>query len=181
MRRREFTAGLGSAAARPLTARAQQPSMPVIVGRIAMEFGHKPMIATLFVSAMFWTGTSRAQVADAGAGRDVVISKCFACHTDAMFRDQRQDRRGWEATIYRMIGRGGLFTREEIKLMADYPNSPTVGRSGSASERVAVVTASPRSRPALICSTDERVLQNMTCTWPLIKSVTAGVSPRYGT
>jgi mono/diheme cytochrome c family protein len=53
-------------------------------------------------------------------GRSVVMSKCFQCHTDAMFRDQRQDRRGWEAAIYRMVGRGGLWTQEEIKLMADY-------------------------------------------------------------
>ena len=37
-----------------------------------------------------------------------------------MFRDGRQDRRGWEATIYRMVGRGGLWPPEEIKLMADY-------------------------------------------------------------
>jgi hypothetical protein len=53
-------------------------------------------------------------------GRNVVMSKCFQCHTDAMFRDQRQDRRGWEAAIYRMVGRGGLWTGEEIALMADY-------------------------------------------------------------
>jgi mono/diheme cytochrome c family protein len=53
-------------------------------------------------------------------GREAVMSKCFQCHTDAMFRDQRQERRAWEATIYRMIGRGGLYTPEEIKLMADY-------------------------------------------------------------
>jgi mono/diheme cytochrome c family protein len=53
-------------------------------------------------------------------GRSVVMSKCFQCHTDAMFRDQRQDRRGWEAAIYRMIGRGGLWTKDEITLMADY-------------------------------------------------------------
>jgi mono/diheme cytochrome c family protein len=53
-------------------------------------------------------------------GRVVVLSKCFQCHTDAMFRDQRQDRRAWEATVYRMIGRGALWTPEEIKLMADY-------------------------------------------------------------
>jgi mono/diheme cytochrome c family protein len=56
-------------------------------------------------------------------GRSVVMSKCFQCHTDAMFRDQRQDRRGWEAAIYRMIGRGGLWTQEEITLMADYLGS----------------------------------------------------------
>ena len=53
-------------------------------------------------------------------GRTVVMSKCFQCHTDAMFRDQRQDRRGWEAAIHRMIGRGGLWSAEEIKLMTDY-------------------------------------------------------------
>jgi mono/diheme cytochrome c family protein len=53
-------------------------------------------------------------------GRVIVLSKCFQCHTDAMFRDQRQDRRAWEATIYRMVGRGALWTPEEIKLMADY-------------------------------------------------------------
>jgi len=53
-------------------------------------------------------------------GRDMVASKCFQCHTDAMFRDARQDHRGWEATIYRMIGRGGLWTPDEIKVMADY-------------------------------------------------------------
>ena len=41
-------------------------------------------------------------------GRALVLSKCFQCHTDAMFRDQRQDRRAWEATIYRMVGRGAL-------------------------------------------------------------------------
>jgi mono/diheme cytochrome c family protein len=56
-------------------------------------------------------------------GRSVVMSKCFQCHTDAMFRDQRQDRRGWEAAIYRMVGRGGLWTADEIKLMADYLGS----------------------------------------------------------
>jgi len=53
-------------------------------------------------------------------GRAVVLSKCFQCHNDAMFRDQRQDRRAWEATVYRMVGRGGLWTPDEIKLMADY-------------------------------------------------------------
>ena len=54
------------------------------------------------------------------AGRQLVMSRCFQCHTDTMFRDQRQDRRAWEATIYRMMGRGALFTADERKQMADY-------------------------------------------------------------
>jgi len=66
---------------------------------------------------------ARQEAREAGSqhpGRVVVLSKCFQCHTDGMFRDQRQDRHAWEATIYRMIGRGALWTPEEIKLMADY-------------------------------------------------------------
>jgi hypothetical protein len=53
-------------------------------------------------------------------GHILVLSKCFQCHTDAMYRDLRQDRRAWEATVYRMIGRGALWTPEEIRSMADY-------------------------------------------------------------
>jgi mono/diheme cytochrome c family protein len=65
-------------------------------------------------------GKQESREAGQPPGRAVVLSKCFQCHTDAMFRDQRQDRRAWESTIYRMIGRGALWTPEEIKLMADY-------------------------------------------------------------
>jgi mono/diheme cytochrome c family protein len=63
-------------------------------------------------------------------GKALLAAKCFQCHTDAMFRDQRQDRRAWEATLYRMVGRGALWTRDEINAMADYlatdygPQSP---------------------------------------------------------
>jgi len=71
-------------------------------------------------AALALVGAAGAQQPAPNPGRDAVMSKCFQCHTDAMFRDQRQDRRAWEATIYRMIGRGGLYTADEIKLMADY-------------------------------------------------------------
>ena len=85
-----------------------------------MELRGQTIFAAVCMSAMFWAGAARAQDAVANPGRDVVMSKCFQCHTDSIFRDQRQERRGWEAAIYRMIGRGGLYTPEEIKLMADY-------------------------------------------------------------
>src|SRR3954447_10108001 len=73
-----------------------------------------------------------AQQAQEHKGLTVLKSKCFQCHTDSMWRDQRQDTRAWEATLYRMVGRGGLWTTEEIKLMADYlgtdfgPNVPPI-------------------------------------------------------
>jgi hypothetical protein len=53
-------------------------------------------------------------------GKNVLVSKCFQCHTPAMWMDHRQDRRGWESTLYRMVGRGALWTEDEIKVMADY-------------------------------------------------------------
>ena len=37
-----------------------------------------------------------------------------------MWMDQRQDRRAWESTLYRMVGRGALWTQDEIRQMADY-------------------------------------------------------------
>jgi mono/diheme cytochrome c family protein len=72
------------------------------------------------VGGLLFAAAAAAQQPAPNPGRDTVMSKCFQCHTDAMFRDHRQDRRGWEATIYRMIGRGGLWTPDEIKVMADY-------------------------------------------------------------
>jgi hypothetical protein len=37
-----------------------------------------------------------------------------------MWTSLRQDRRAWESTLYRMVGRGALWTPEEISAMADY-------------------------------------------------------------
>ena len=53
-------------------------------------------------------------------GLQLLRDKCFQCHTDAMWRDARQDARWWEGALYRMVGRGGIWTTEEIALMADY-------------------------------------------------------------
>ena len=53
-------------------------------------------------------------------GKDVLVSKCFQCHSPNMWMDQRQDRRAWESTLYRMVGRGALWTEDEIRQMADY-------------------------------------------------------------
>jgi hypothetical protein len=96
------------------------------------------MRAFVLCAAIFLAAPAAAQQPQPPAGgsgpqhpvREVVMGKCFPCHTDAMWRDHRADRRSWEAAIYRMVGRGGLWTTEEIKLMADYlgtdfgPNAP---------------------------------------------------------
>jgi mono/diheme cytochrome c family protein len=53
-------------------------------------------------------------------GKDVLLGKCFQCHSPGMWLDHRQDRRGWESVLYRMVGRGALWTEAEIRSMADY-------------------------------------------------------------
>ena len=53
-------------------------------------------------------------------GKDVLTSKCFQCHGPNMWTAQRQDRRAWEATLYRMVGRGALWNEDEIQAMASY-------------------------------------------------------------
>jgi len=58
-----------------------------------------------------------------GPGKDVLVSKCFQCHGPSMWTMQRQDRRAWESTLYRMVGRGALWTEDEIRAMADYLGS----------------------------------------------------------
>ena len=55
-----------------------------------------------------------------GPGKEILVGKCFQCHAPTMWMDLRQDRRAWEGTLYRMIGRGALWTPDEIRQMADY-------------------------------------------------------------
>ena len=92
---------------------------------------HRIVMLGLPLLVALWAAPAWAQSAeDQSAGKQLVMSRCFQCHTDTMFRDQRQDRRAWEATIFRMMGRGALFTPEERGKMADYlatdfgPNAP---------------------------------------------------------
>src|SRR5689334_22409124 len=83
-----------------------------------------PLVAAVLVLPLISAAPARAQsaapTAAAGPGRELVQAKCFQCHTDTMFRDARQDRRAGEAAVYRMVGRGGLWTSDEIKAIADY-------------------------------------------------------------
>src|SRR5262245_15393234 len=91
-----------------------------------------------------------------------------------------------EDCIISMLSRpmtsGGVFLGAMMpkNALASYPgtNWSTVGMSGSASERAVVVTASARSLPARMCSTDDGRLSNIRCTCPARRSVSAGPAPR---
>jgi len=70
------------------------------------------------VAAPLLAASASAQQRPTGA--ELIASKCFQCHSQAVWQDQRQDTKSWEANLYRMVGRGALWTSEEIKLMAEY-------------------------------------------------------------
>jgi len=98
--------------------------------------GRAVVMAALAAAAVSLPASAQDTPARASnPGRELVTGKCFQCHTDSMFRDGRMDRVGWEASIYRMVGRGGQWTADEIKQMADYlgaefgPNKPVAAQS----------------------------------------------------
>jgi cytochrome c5 len=53
-------------------------------------------------------------------GRDVLTSKCTQCHAMSMWTALRQDRKAWDSVLYRMVGRGALWTEDDIRAMAGY-------------------------------------------------------------
>jgi mono/diheme cytochrome c family protein len=75
--------------------------------------------ATAFAQKASKTEKAPVSFPDA-PGKEVLLGKCFQCHGPNMWIAQRQDRRAWESTLYRMVGRGALWTPEEIRTMADY-------------------------------------------------------------
>jgi cytochrome c5 len=53
-------------------------------------------------------------------GRDVLTKKCMQCHQMSMWTALRQDRKAWDSVMYRMVGRGALWTEDDIRAMAGY-------------------------------------------------------------
>lgn len=85
----------------------------------------RPLFLAVLFSGVLLTFTilqaaEQSQPLPDGPGKDLLMSKCFQCHSEGMWKDQRQDRRGWEGTLYRMVGRGALWTEDEINAMASY-------------------------------------------------------------
>jgi hypothetical protein len=85
-------------------------------------------LAALVLSGLLMASSALAQNASpaeaptpaANPARDLLQSKCLQCHNDGIWRDQRQDARAWEATLYRMMGRGAVWSFDDIKTMASY-------------------------------------------------------------
>jgi cytochrome c5 len=53
-------------------------------------------------------------------GKEILTRKCFQCHQVSMWSSLRGDRKAWESVLYRMVGRGALWTEAEVNAMADF-------------------------------------------------------------
>ena len=79
------------------------------------------LAATFLFSFSVGRGAEQASTGFADApGKELLMSKCFQCHSEGMWKDLKQDRRRWEGVLYRMVGRGALWTEDEINTMAGY-------------------------------------------------------------
>lgn len=65
-------------------------------------------------------GSTPPAAAPAASGKEVLQRKCFQCHQATMWSSMRQDQKAWESTLYRMVGRGALWTEAEINAMAAF-------------------------------------------------------------
>jgi cytochrome c5 len=91
-----------------------------MIARGAQIFPDEMEIIVGYLAANFRSGQMASTASSGSAGQRLFQDKCFQCHGDTMWRDLKQDRRSWEGTLYRMVGRGALWTEEEIGQMADY-------------------------------------------------------------
>jgi cytochrome c5 len=78
------------------------------------------LCVSLYSATQTVVGAQAPPQSGAASGKDVLQRKCFQCHQPSMWASLRQDRRAWESTLYRMVGRGALWTEEEIRAMADF-------------------------------------------------------------
>ena len=85
------------------------------------------LAASVFCLVLVYTWASAAPSAapqtaasQPASGKEILTRKCFQCHQASMWTSLRQDRTAWEAVLYRMVGRGALWTEQEISAMADF-------------------------------------------------------------
>src|SRR5258706_13910892 len=95
-----------------------------------MLFLQKPVLA-VFLGSLLLPAAAHAQRAKPpgfpdAPGKEMLVGKCFQCHAPTMWQDPRQDPRGWERVLYRMVGRSAVWTEGEIKTMAGHLAPPYV-------------------------------------------------------
>ena len=95
--------------------------MPLLIRAAALVFCASLWAASASASAGgFGETPPQPEAAAAADGKEILTRKCFQCHQASMWTSLRGDRRAWEGVLYRMVGRGALWTEAEINAMAAF-------------------------------------------------------------
>lgn len=78
------------------------------------------LLAGMPAAAGAQTTPAKPAAAPEASGKEILQRRCFQCHAATMWTSLRQDRRAWEGVLYRMVGRGALWTEADIAAMADF-------------------------------------------------------------
>jgi cytochrome c5 len=95
--------------------------MPLLIRAAALVFCASLWGATqTVIDAAAQAAPAAQAAAPAADGKEILTRKCFQCHQASMWTSLRGDRRAWEGVLYRMVGRGALWTEAEINAMAAF-------------------------------------------------------------
>jgi hypothetical protein len=102
-----------------LVKRASRDTWQETVERMVTAYGApidagETQLAVEYLSANFGVDSSYSP------GQQMLAEQCFRCHGEGMWKDLKTDRAGWLSALYRMVGRGGRWTEDQIDVMADY-------------------------------------------------------------
>jgi hypothetical protein len=79
----------------------------------------KPNLARLLLAFLPVASISAQDLPD-GAGKDVVMKVCTACHELARITSKRQTKEQWNDTVDKMAARGAKASDDEFEVIVTY-------------------------------------------------------------
>ncbi|MGY8814120.1 MAG: hypothetical protein ACKVHQ_05320 [Gammaproteobacteria bacterium] len=102
-----------------LVKRASQDVWDETVNKMVSEF-KAPINQNEIAVIVNYLATNFGEDSSNNPGQEILAEQCFRCHGDGMWKDLKTDHSGWLSVIYRMVGRGGKWTPDQINILADH-------------------------------------------------------------
>jgi len=93
-------------------------SEPTSQNRYGRTSAREPSVVVLLCAAV--AAGAQAQELPAGAGRDVVTTRCLSCHEADLIMQQRLSRAAWTRSLDKMVKWGAVIETSEREPMLDY-------------------------------------------------------------
>ena len=72
------------------------------------------------LTAFLMAASAKAQDLPDGAGKDLVLKVCTACHEATRITSKKQTKEEWNDTVDKMAGRGAKASDEEFETIVTY-------------------------------------------------------------